>query len=95
MTYDGWEGDAKSQERSWVFGSSTAAGIESAVERMRRKQRLHDSSLDLFSGSGTAGARPPQAGFPGLSDGVIRRARECLICLSVFYLGVYSCSALP
>ena len=93
MTYDGWEHDAKSQESRWVFGSSTAAGIESAVERMRRKQRLHDSSLDLFSG--TAGARPPQAGFPGLSDGVIRRARACLICLSIFYLGVYSCSALP
>ena len=68
MTYDGWEYDAKSQESRWVFGSSTAAGIKSAVERMRRKQRLHDSSLDLFSG--TAGARPPQAGFPGLSDGV-------------------------
>ena len=93
FTYDGWERDAKSQESRWVHGSSTAAGIKSAVERMRRKQRLHDSSLDLFSG--TAGARPPQAGFPGLSDGVIRRARACLICLSVFYLGVYSCSALP
>ena len=70
-----------------------AARINSAVESMRRKQYLHDSSLELFSG--TAGARPPQAGFPGLSDGVIRRARACLICLSVFYLGVYSCSALP
>ena len=93
MTYDGWERDAKSEESRWVHGISTAAGIKSAVERMRRKQRLHDSSLDLFSG--TAGARPPQAGFPGLSDGVIRRARACLICLSVFYLGVYSCSALP
>ena len=32
----------------------------------------------------------PQAGFPGLSDGVIRRASACLICLSVVYLGVYS-----
>jgi len=93
FTYDGWERDAKSEESGWVHGISTAAGIKSAVERMRRKQRLHDSSLDLFSG--TAGARPPQAGFPGLSDGVIRRARACLICLSVFYLGVYSCSALP
>ena len=93
FTYDRWERDAKSQESDWVYGGITAAGIESAVERMRRKQRLHDSSLDLFSG--TAGARPPQAGFPGLSDGVIRRARACLICLSVFYLGVYSCSALP
>merc|ERR1712194_586972 len=42
FTYDGWERDAKSQESQWVFSSSPAAGIESAVERMCRKQRLHE-----------------------------------------------------
>ena len=73
-----------------------AARINSAVESMRRKQYLHDSSLELFSG--TAGARPlRKRDFPGFPtrDGVIRRASACLICLSVVYLGVYSFSALP
>ena len=42
MTYDGWERDAKSEESGWVHGISTAAGIKSAVERMRRMQRLHE-----------------------------------------------------
>ena len=42
MTYDGWERDAKSEESRWVHGISTAAGIKSAVERMRRMQRLHE-----------------------------------------------------
>ena len=42
MTYPGWECDARVAEANWVNGFSTAASIKSAVETMRRKQRLHE-----------------------------------------------------
>ena len=44
FTYDGWERDAELEEDDWVYGRSTAAGIKSAVERMRRKP------LDIHGG---------------------------------------------
>ena len=42
MTYPGWECDVRVAEANWVNGFSTAASIKSAVETMRRKQRLHE-----------------------------------------------------
>ena len=72
-----------------------AARINSAVESMRRKQYLHDLSLELFSG--TAGARPlRKRDFPRAFR---RRDPSCQrvshLPVSVFYLVVYSFSALP
>ena len=43
MTYDGWERDVESEVNDWVEGWSTAEGIKERGEKMRRKQRLHDS----------------------------------------------------
>ena len=56
MTYDGWECDAKIVEDLWVSGSSTAASIKGRVERMRRKQCLHeghrsDAVLQVLDGA--------------------------------------------
>ena len=67
MTYDGWERDAKSQESDWVYGSSTAADIKSAVERMRRKQRLHEGDrsdvvLQMLDDTRRRGSRTTRVG---------------------------------
>jgi len=43
LTYPGWEGDLEKEESLWAQGWTTAASIKRMVERMRRKQRLHDS----------------------------------------------------
>ena len=43
FTYPGWEHDLESEESRWVGGFVTAASIKLRVERMRRRQRLHDS----------------------------------------------------
>ena len=43
LTYLGWEQDHEYEESRWVGGFVTAASIKRRVERMRRKQRLHDS----------------------------------------------------
>ena len=43
LTYPGWKQDLESEESLWAEGWTTAASIKRMVERMRRKQRLHDS----------------------------------------------------
>ena len=43
LTFPGWEQDIKREESLWALGRTTAASIKRMVERMRRKQRLHDS----------------------------------------------------
>ena len=47
MTYPGWEKDVEYEENDWVEGWSTAEGIKDRVEKMRRKQRLHDSNMGV------------------------------------------------
>ena len=45
FTYDGWERDVASEVDDWVRGWGTAERIKERVEKMRRKQRLHDSNI--------------------------------------------------
>ena len=45
FTYDGWERDVESEVDDWVRGWGTAERIKERVEKMRRKQRLHDSNI--------------------------------------------------
>ena len=47
FTYDGWERDVASEENDWVQGWGTAERIKERVEKMRRKQRLHDSNMGV------------------------------------------------
>jgi hypothetical protein len=42
MTYDGWEHDVKVEENLWAEGYTTAESIERSVEKMRRRQCLHE-----------------------------------------------------
>ena len=44
MTYPGWERDVERAEADWVRGCHTAEYFTWTVEKMRRKQRLHDSN---------------------------------------------------
>ena len=45
LTYPGWERDVQAAELNWIFGFSSAKELKRTVERMRRKQRLHDCRL--------------------------------------------------
>ena len=47
FTYAGWERDVASEENDWVQGWGTAERIKERVEKMRRKQRLHDSNMGV------------------------------------------------
>ena len=56
MTYDGWEHDVKVVEDLWAQGWTTAESIERSVERMRRRQCLHegdrsDAVLQVLDGA--------------------------------------------
>merc|ERR1719162_1619362 len=42
LTYDGWEFDVQIAELRWAKGENMAASIQITVEKMRRKQRLHE-----------------------------------------------------
>ena len=65
FTYDGWEGDARKQQRQWVYGRSTARRASTA--RWRACAESNTSTIEpgiVFSG--TAGARPlRKRDFPG------------------------------
>ena len=56
LTYDGWEHDVKVVEDLWAQGWTTAESIERSVERMRRRQCLHegdrsDAVLQVLDGA--------------------------------------------
>ena len=64
MTYPGWEDDVRSAEANWVDGSSTAKELKWTVDKMRRKQRLHegdrsDAVLQVLDGA-TQGLTYPE-----------------------------------
>ena len=42
MQYSGWEADVGVAEDRWAKGENMAASIQITVEKMRRKQRLHE-----------------------------------------------------
>ena len=41
LTYPQWKTDVRSAEVSWVYGSGLAS-VRSDIEKMRRRQQLHD-----------------------------------------------------
>ena len=63
MTYDGWEHDVKVEENLWAEGYTTAESIERSVEKMRRRQCLHegdrsDAVLQVLHGATQGRAYP-------------------------------------